>query len=157
MNKLKATLADFQGDLLTPLNYQTYNTSRIEVVPPEGYMYIVVRVTESSVQIPAIKFEILKEELEHYIREKNSDTPLVLFLSRFIQSNPKLLKKCRLHRLGYDASKYKRQQPITSSNKAERKREEAFVISVLKKKRDWKHLKEYFDQLKEQRMKFRRK
>ena len=51
MNKLQATLAEFQGKLLIPLNYQTYNSSRVEMIPPEGYMYIVVQVTENSVQI----------------------------------------------------------------------------------------------------------
>lgn len=158
MNKLQATLAEFQGKLLIPLNYQTYNSSRAKMIPPEGYMYIVVQVTENSVQIPSVQFEISKRDLIRSMnRDKDSRIPLVIFLARFIQSIPELLKICKHHRLGYDASKYKKQPSLSEGPWVDRKREEAFIIKVLKKKRDWKHLREYFNELNVKRMKFKRK
>lgn len=157
MNKLQATLAEFRGKLLIPLNYQTYNSSRVEMVPPEGYMYIVVLVTKDNVQIPAVQFSISKKDIIPHISDKDSRTQLVIFLARFIQSIPELLKLCKLHRLGYDASKYEKQRPINTSPWVERKREEAFIIKVLKKKKDWKHLREYFNELSAKRTKFKRK
>lgn len=158
MNKLQATLAEFQGKLLISLNYQTYNSSRVEMIPPEGYMYIVVQVTENSVQIPSVQFEISKRDLMRSMnRDKDSRIPLVIFLARFIQSIPELLKICKHHRLGYDASKYEKQPSLSEGPRVDRKREEAFIIKVLKKKRDWKHLREYFNELNVKRMKFKRK
>ena len=158
MNKLQATLAEFQGKLLISLNDQTYNSSRVEMIPPEGYMYIVVQVTENSVQIPSVQFEISKRDLMRSMnRDKDSRIPLVIFLARFIQSIPELLKICKHHRLGYDASKYEKQPSLSEGPRVDRKREEAFIIKVLKKKRDWKHLREYFNELNVKRMKFKRK
>lgn len=133
MNKLQATLANFQGKMLIPLNY-VVNYSKVEMVPVEGYMYIEALVAKDSVEIPNIKFSISKQDLFSFITEKDVKLPLVLFLSKFIQSDPELLAMCKHHRLGYNAELYPA-QPKTVPSKSAKKQEEAFIIKVLKKRR----------------------
>lgn len=160
MNTLQATLANFRGKLLIPLNYQVRN-ARVEMVPSEGYMYIIAHVEKSDVQIPvddhANTITIPKESLVA-LAENDAQTPLVIFLSKILQSNPELLAICKRNRLGYDAAKYPKQPESLSSRFWEdRKREEAFVIKVLKRKKDWKHLREVLDNIKARRTNFKRK
>lgn len=69
MNKLQATLANFQGKMLIPLNY-VVNYSKVEMVPVEGYMYIEALVAKDSVEIPNIKFSISKQDLFLLLQRK---------------------------------------------------------------------------------------
>lgn len=154
MNKLQATLANFQGKMLIPLNY-VVNYSKVEMVPVEGYMYIEALVAKDSVEIPNIKFSISKQDLFSFITEKDVKLPLVLFLSKFIQSDPELLAMCKHHRLGYNAELYPA-QPKTVPSKSAKKQEEAFIIKVLKKKKDWVNLKNFMKTISTKKIKFRK-
>lgn len=154
MNKLQATLANFQGKTLIPLNY-VVNYSKVEMVPVEGYMYIEALVAKDSVEIPNIKFSISKQDLFSFITKKDVKLPLVLFLSKFIQSDPELLAMCKHHRLGYNAELYPA-QPKTVPSKSAKKQEEAFIIKVLKKKKDWVNLKNFMKTISTKKIKFRK-
>jgi hypothetical protein len=154
MNKLQATLANFQGKMLIPLNY-VVNYSKVEMVPIEGYMYIEALVAKDSVEIPNIKFSISKQDLFSFITKKDVKLPLVLFLSKFIQSDPELLAMCKHHRLGYNAELYPT-QPKTVPSKSAKKQEEAFIIKVLKKKKDWVNLKNFMKTISTKKIKFRK-
>lgn len=154
MNKLQATLANFQGKMLIPLNY-VVNYSKVEMVPVEGYMYIEALVAKDSVEIPNIKFSISKQDLFSFITKKDVKLPLVLFLSKFIQSDPELLAMCKHHRLGYNAELYPT-QPKTVPSKSAKKQEEAFIIKVLKKKKDWVNLKNFMKTISTKKIKFRK-
>lgn len=154
MNKLQATLANFQGKMLIPLNY-VVNYSKVEMVPIEGYMYIEALVAKDSVEIPNIKFSISKQDLFSFITKKDVKLPLVLFLSKFIQSDPELLAMCKHHRLGYNAELYPA-QPKTVPSKSAKKQEEAFIIKVLKKKKDWVNLKNFMKTISTKKIKFRK-
>lgn len=154
MNKLQATLANFQGKMLIPLNY-VVNYSKVEMVPVEGYMYIEALVAKDSVEIPNIKFSISKQDLFSFITKKDVKLPLVLFLSKFIQSDPELLAMCKHHRLGYNAELYPA-QPKTVPSKSAKKQEEAFIIKVLKKKKDWVNLKNFMKTISTKKIKFRK-
>ena len=154
MNKLQATLADFQGKMLIPLNY-VINYSKVEMVPVEGYMYIEALVAESSVEIPSIKFSISKEDLFSFITKKDLKLPLVVFLSKFIQSDPELLAMCKHHRLGYNAALYP-EQPKAAPSKSAKKQEETFIIKILKKKKDWGNLRNFMKTISTKKTKFRK-
>lgn len=154
MNKLQATLANFQGKMLIPLNY-VVNYSKVEMVPVEGYMYIEALVAKDSVEIPNIKFSISKQDLFSFITKKDVKLPLVLFLSKFIQSDPELLAMCKHHRLGYNAELYPA-QPKTAPSKSAKKQEKAFIIKVLKKKKDWVNLKSFMKTISTKKIKFRK-
>ena len=142
MNKLQATLSSFQGELLLPLNYRTPMASKIEMIPTEGYMYIIAHVDKTHVHIPAINKSFAKEQLLK-LCTKYAKMPLFLFLVKFIQKDKVLLAECKQHRLGYDHTKFTKQKSIASQPLLDKQREALFIIKTLRKKKDFVHLREF--------------
>lgn len=139
MNDLQKRLVEFKGALLIPLNYQTYQSSKIERIPSEGYMYVIANVTATHVHIPVVNCSFEKGELLSKCKEPK--LPIALFLAKFIQSDAALLKECKLNRLGFDKTKYPPTgKPINTQPWVDKKREEAFIIKVLKDKGDFTNL-----------------
>ena len=143
MNKLKSTLCSFQGELLIPINYQTTPNGRVEIIPPEGTMYIVACIDKTSIHIPAVEFTIKKTDFIEKVKPKKSTDPIMVCIAYFIQQNPELYKACKLKRLFYDDSKYKKFKSLNTDIRAEHRRENIFIIHVLTKKKDWKNLREF--------------
>lgn len=139
MNDLQKRLVEFRGALLIPLNYQTYQSSRIERIPSEGYMYVIAEVNTTHVHIPAVDRSFEKGELLSKCKEPKLS--IAIFLAKLIQSDLELLKECKLNRLGFDKEKYPPTgKPINTQPWVDKKREEAFVIKVLKSKKDFTNL-----------------
>lgn len=72
----------------------------------------------------------------------NSGITLQEAIASFIQKNPVLLKTCKKNRIGYTSTQEDLPSPTSSQADSIRK-ERSFVISILKKKKDWQGLKEY--------------
>lgn len=145
MNNFESDFRSFQGKLLVPINYHPGSTETVELVPPEGYMYIIATVDKDVVAFMDAGFSISKEEIIEVVKaSKGLDKlPFIVILAKILQAYPNLYIKCKLNRLGYDHSKYKKMKSLNTNPKLERRRERAFIIKVLKKKKDWKNLAKF--------------
>lgn len=145
MTDFEKNFSDFQGELLVPINYHPNSTEEMEIIPPEGYMYVIANINKDTVSFMSAGFSIAKAEIIEIVNNNKGldQYPFIVILAKILQAYPSLYTKCKLNRLGYDHSKYKKMKSLNTNPKAEARRTRAFVIKVLKKKKDWKNLAMY--------------